>query len=109
MCSFGITEKSYNMLLELFTKHPEIEEAWLFGSRAKGNNKKGSDIDLAIKGSDCSPDLALTVATIANEELPIPYQIDIVDYSTIDNPDLKEHIDRVGLLFYSSTKKAVKP
>jgi len=101
MSSFGITEKSYNMLLELFTRHPEVEEVWLFGSRAKGTHKKGSDIDLAIKGENCNSDLALTLANQANEELPIPYQVDIIDYSSIDNPDLKEHIDRVGKLFYS--------
>ncbi len=70
MSSFGITEKTYTMLLELFARHPEVEEAWLFGSRAKGKYKKGSDIDLAIKGSACNPGLALTIANVANEELP---------------------------------------
>lgn len=108
MNSFGITKKTYTMLLELLSGYPEVEEAWLFGSRAKGTHKKGSDIDLTIKGSDCNPDLAITIANIANEELPIPYQVDIIDYSTIDNPDLKDHIDRVGILFYSSSKKEAK-
>lgn len=108
MSSFGITEKSYTLLLELFTRQPEVEEAWLFGSRAKGTHKKGSDVDLAIKGSACNPGLALTMANKANEELPIPYQVDIIDYCSIDNPALKEHIDRVGLLFYSRSKKEAK-
>jgi uncharacterized protein len=106
MSSFGITEKSYALLLELFTRQPEVEEVWLFGSRAKGTYKKGSDIDLAIKGRACNPGLALTMANKANEELPIPYQVDIIDYSSIDNPALKEHIDRVGKLFYSSKNEA---
>ena len=108
MSSFGITKKTYTMLLELFTRHPEVEEVLLFGSRAKNTYKKGSDIDLAIKGEDCNFDLALTIANQVNEELPIPYQVDIVDYSSIDNPDLKEHIDRVGKLFYSSSKEKAK-
>lgn len=108
MSSFGITEKSYAMLLELFTRQPEVEEAWLFGSRAKGTHKKGSDIDLAIKGKGCHPCLALAMANKANEKLPIPYQVDIVDYCSIDNPALKAHIDRVGLLFYSKNKKVAK-
>jgi uncharacterized protein len=46
------------------------------------------------------------MANKANEELPIPYQVDIIDYSSIDNPALKEHIDRVGKLFYSSKNEA---
>jgi len=100
MSSFGITAKTYTMLLELFIRHPEVEEVWLFGSRAKGNHKKGSDIDLAIKGKHCNPDLALTIANQANEELPIAYQVDVIDYSAIDNHDLQEHIDRAGKLFY---------
>ncbi len=106
MSNFGITEKSYALLMELFTRQPEAEEVWLFGSRAKGTHQKGSDIDLAIKGSACNPGLALAIANQANEELPIPYQVDIVDYSSIDNPNLKDHIDRVGVLFYSSKTEA---
>ncbi len=108
MSNFGITEKSYTMLLELFTRHPEVKEVWLFGSRAKDTHKKGSDIDLAIKGENCNPDLALTVANQANEELPVPYQVDIIDYGSIYNPDLKEHIDRVGKLFYSKSKETAE-
>ena len=106
MSSFGITEKTYTMLLELFNSHPEVEEVWLFGSRAKSTHKKGSDIDLAIKGDNCTPDLVLTIASQANEELPIPYQVDIIDYNSIDNTDLKDHIDRVGVLFYRNKKEA---
>jgi uncharacterized protein len=68
--------------------------------------KHGSDIDLVIKGAACTPDLALTIANQANEELPIPYQVDIVDYNSIDNSDLKDHIDRIGKLFYSSKQEA---
>jgi uncharacterized protein len=108
MSSFGITKKTYTMLLELFNRHPEVEEVWLFGSRAKSTHKKGSDIDLTIKGENCNPDLALTIANQANEELPIPYQVDVVDYSSIDNPNLKEHIDRVGKLFYSKSKETAE-
>ncbi len=108
MSSFGLTEKTYATLLELFAGHSEVEEVWVFGSRAKGTHKKGSDIDLAIKGRGCDPALALNMANMANEALPIPYQVDIVDYRSIDNPALKAHIDRVGLLFYSKSKKEAK-
>lgn len=100
MNQFGISEKSFNLLLEAFAKFPQIEEVIIFGSRAKGNFKKGSDIDLAIKGEKCNASLALDLNTYINEELPIPYMVDIVDYGSLQHQELREHIDRVGMLFY---------
>ncbi|CCQ98330.1 DNA polymerase beta domain protein region [[Clostridium] ultunense Esp] len=100
MNPFGISEKSYQLLLDAFRQHAEVEEVILFGSRAKGNHKKGSDIDLAIKGKHCSPELALQLQTYLNEELPIPYMVDVVDYNSLSHKELKEHIDRVGKKLY---------
>mgnify|MGYP001239243225 CR=1 FL=1 len=73
-----------------------VEEVILFGSRAKGNYKKGSDIDLAIKGDGTSARLALTIQSYINEELPVPYMVDVLDYHSLQHLELKEHIDRVG-------------
>lgn len=100
MNTFGITKRSATLLLDTFSKYPQVEEVILFGSRAKGNYKKGSDIDLAIKGEQSSSDLALTLQSFINEELPIPYMIDVVDYHSLNNKELKEHIDRVGKKLY---------
>lgn len=100
MNSFGISEKSFHLLLETFAKFPEVEEVMLFGSRAKGNYKIGSDIDLAIRGDKCSASLALTLQSYMNEELPIPYMVDVLDYRSLHHLELKEHIDRVGVEFY---------
>jgi predicted nucleotidyltransferase len=99
MNRFGISEKSYNLLLETFARYPQVEEVIIFG-RAKGNYKKGSDIDLAIKGEKCSANLAMTLQAYINEELPIPYMVDVLDYHSLNHQDLKEHIDRVGVRFY---------
>ena len=100
MNHFGISEKSFNLLLESLAKYPEVEEVTIFGSRAKGNFKKGSDIDLAIKGEKCSARLALTLQSYLNEELPIPYMVDVLDYNSLNHQELKEHIDRVGVKLY---------
>ena len=97
---FGITGRSYRLLLETLSAHPEIEEVILFGSRAKGNFRRGSDIDLAIKGNECTAELALKLSGYVNEELPIPYQVDIVDYGSIAHQELKDHIDRVGICLF---------
>lgn len=96
---FGVSDKSYQLLLETFNKYPQIEDVIVFGSRAKGNYKRGSDIDLVIKGKNCSEELALQLKAYINEELPTPYMVDIVDYNSLDQKELKEHIDRVDIPF----------
>ena len=98
---FGISQNSYTLILEEIQKYPQIEEVLIFGSRAKGTFRNGSDIDLAIKGKDCSPELALKISGTLNNELPIPYYIDVLDYDSLQNAELKQHINRVGLQFYS--------
>jgi len=102
MNAFGISEKSERLLMDEFAKYAEISEVLIFGSRAKGNFKNGSDIDLAIKGDLCSDLLAFNLSSIFNEKLPIPYHIDIVNYDTIESNELKQHINRVGKLFFKA-------
>ncbi len=100
MNTFGITRRSYQLILAALQDYQEVEKAVLFGSRAKGNYRKGSDIDLAITGKNVSAVIALNLKAYLNEVLPIPYYVDVVAYNLLDQPDLKEHIDRVGISFY---------
>jgi predicted nucleotidyltransferase len=99
---FGITEKSYNYIVSYLKTNPNIEKVILFGSRAKCNYKNWSDIDLAIKGERCSPELAIDIESYINEVIPVPYTVDVVDYNSLKKKELKEHIDRVGVLFYQN-------
>jgi len=71
----------------------------LYGSRAKGNYKVGSDIDLTMQGDGLNFSL---LSTIADEldQLPLPYQFDLSIFNNINSPDLVDHIERVGVLFY---------
>lgn len=101
MNEFGITEKSYGLILQAFHKYADIEEVLVFGSRAMGNYKTGSDIDLAIKGKNATNKIAWDVSGYLNEVLPIPYYVDVVSYEALSNHELKEHIDRHGKLCYS--------
>jgi len=96
----GLGERVIALIQGVFRKHPEVEEVWLYGSRAKGNYKVGSDIDLSMTGER----LDYGLLSIINQELydlPIPYTVDLSIRSKISNPNLLEHIERVGLLFYS--------
>ena len=102
---FGLYDKSYTLMIEALKKFPEIEKAIIFGSRSMGNYKKGSDIDLAIAGSGVTNQTVSRLSAQLNEELPIPYFIDVVDYNSLLNKELKEHIDRNGTEFYHRKKQ----
>ena len=100
MNTFGLSQTSFNLLVKAFASFPQIEKVIVFGSRAKGNYKPGSDVDLAIVGKRCTPKLAMELSVKVNEEMPIPYSVDIIDYSSLTHPDLQEHINSVGKLLY---------
>jgi uncharacterized protein len=98
MNEFGLSEKTTNIIIEFFKKIPELKEVKIYGSRAKGNYKKGSDIDFAIFGDI---DYRLTSKIAAElDELPTPYKFDVTDYNSLKHLPLKDHIDRVGKTFY---------
>ena len=83
----------------VFSHFPALESAVLYGSRAKGNYKPGSDIDLTLHGKD------LTTATLADiadklEDLLLPYTFDLSIFATLGHPELRDHIERVGVVFY---------
>ena len=90
--------------IEAVNKHEEIEEAIIFGSRAMGNYKKGSDVDIAIKGKQVERNIIRKLNDDLNEEYPLPYFFDILNYKEISNQELKEHIDSVGKLIYRNTE-----
>ncbi len=102
MTNTNLTDFDIDTILSVFKSFPKIDEAILFGSRAKGTSKQGSDIDIALKGISLHDDIARISATL-NEETPLPYFFDILDYQTITNIELKNHIDRIGLSLYKKT------
>jgi len=95
MNKFGLTDKQLNLIKNILSKHPNIEKVILFGSRAKGNFKKYSDIDIALLGSVTS--LNAEKIKLDLNELPIIYKFDVLSYNELKNPQLKQHIDRVGV------------
>ncbi len=98
MNKFGLPQKTIASLNQVFVQHPNIKEVILYGSRAKGNFRDGSDIDLTLKGEKLDMNTLLKIENQI-EELLLPYKIDLSIYHQIENPDLVEHIDRVGVLF----------
>lgn len=99
ICDFGLSKNTTQILKDFWSKYPQIEQVKIYGSRAKGNFKEGSDIDFAIFG-ELDETLILKISG-EMEELPLPYKFDITGYSLIENPKLKDHIDRIGLVFWA--------
>lgn len=101
MNRFGLLEKDIEEIISVLEKFPKVENAIVFGSRAKGNFKNGSDVDIALKGKDLDFDTISHVSYQLNEETQMPYKFDLLNYHTIKEPELKNHIDRVGIEFYN--------
>ena len=100
---YGLLERDIDYILEAARKYPEIEEVILFGSRAMGNYKKASDVDLALIGENIDQHTIRNITDDLNEVYPLPYFFDVVNYHEISNEALKEHIDTVGKSIYKKT------
>lgn len=98
---FGIYDKSFSLLLDSFKSFPEIEKVIIYGSRVMGNYKKGSDIDLAILGDQITLNTVSKLNALLNEDLPIPYYLDVLNYNALTNLNLKQHIDKEGKVIYT--------
>jgi len=95
----GLSEATVAKICGVFARFPAVEKAVLYGSRAKGNFKPGSDIDLTLYGEDLTPPRLGDISE-ALDDLLLPYIIDLSLYSDLEHVKLREHIDRVGKVFY---------
>ena len=96
---FGLTENTIGAINGLFAACPQIEKVILYGSRARGTQRSGSDIDLTIVGENVTHDQLLALANQL-DDLLLPYKIDLSLLRQIENPELLEHIKRVGTVFF---------
>ena len=103
-CKFGLKESTIARVNSVFAGFPEIERAILYGSRAKGNFRNGSDIDLTLEG-DGITSVLLNRVMLELDDLLLPYTIDLSLKRQIDNPDLLAHIERVGVVFYERASR----
>ena len=100
---YGLDTETVNKIITVFSKYHEVEEALLYGSRAKGVYKPGSDIDLVLKGGNLNLHV-LNKIDLELDDLLLPYSFDISIYHQISNLDLIEHIERVGVVFYQKKR-----
>jgi len=92
---YGISRNAFDRIKAVLFSMQGVEQVILYGSRAKGNYREGSDIDLTVKGNLTFDDLVKMSVNLDN--LNIPWKIDLSLYRQIENKDLLDHIDRVGI------------
>lgn len=95
---FGLYPNSYKKILSIFNKYENIEKVIIYGSRAKGDYKEGSDIDLTLIGDLNYNDVIKLKHDL--EDSSIPYLVDLSIFKELKTESLLEHIKRVGKVFY---------
>lgn len=96
---YGLPPTTVGKIQEVFSRYARVESAVLYGSRAKGNYKNGSDIDLTMYGADLTFQDLMDIS-MELDDLLLPYMIDLSIFDTLDHKELREHIERVGVVFY---------
>ena len=79
-----------------------VKKLILFGSRARGDNRERSDIDLAISGGNVD-DFAFAV-----EELETLLEFDVINLDEKLSEDFQTEIDRDGIVLFEEVPEAVK-
>lgn len=102
---YGLKAETIDQIKGICNHYPQIEEVILYGSRAMGTFKNGSDVDLTLKGHDLNLDV-LTHLSNDLDDTSLPYMFDLSIYDHIQNSDLLDHIHRVGTVIYR--REAVK-
>ncbi|BBP45282.1 hypothetical protein THMIRHAS_06550 [Thiosulfatimonas sediminis] len=96
---FGLPDVTFARMREVFARYPSIEKVVIYGSRAKGNFRPGSDIDLTLIGKELDDSVLSHISTDL-DDLNMPYMLDVSLFEQIVSEALLQHIDRVGKVFY---------
>lgn len=96
---YGLDNETIQSIREIFLKHQFVEKVVIYGSRAMCTFHNGSDIDLALFGEELTLSEQFSIDSDL-DDLLLPYKFDISIYHKIENPDLINHINRVGKIFY---------
>jgi predicted nucleotidyltransferase len=97
----GLKSNEIEKIQMIFKNHSEIEKVIIYGSRAKGNYKPYSDIDISLLGN-----INLTLQNkieLELDDLLLPYKFDVSIFYKIENRELIDHINRIGKTIYLSS------
>ncbi|MCK5784936.1 MAG: nucleotidyltransferase domain-containing protein [Candidatus Sabulitectum sp.] len=99
MGEYGLSESVISDISRVFQSFPELEEVILYGSRAMGSFRNGSDIDITLVGKGLNLH-SLNLVSLGLDGLMLPYTFDISIFDHIDNEELLDHIGRKGVVLY---------
>ena len=102
---YGLSERTLQKIRDVFSHYPEVEKAILYGSRATGGYRNGSDIDLTLCGAALTHSILSQIDTEL-DDLLLPYTIDLSIFHQINNPTMIEQIQRIGVNFYEKYEGA---
>lgn len=103
--TFGLPATTLARLRALLAQHAAVRRAIIYGSRAKGNYRPGSDIDLTLDAPDLPFAEFLRIEQDI-DDLLLPYQVDLSRLADIEPGPLREHIERVGQIFWARAQQA---
>lgn len=101
---YGLSQGTVEKICSVFARFPEVDQAILYGSRAKGNFKPGSDIDLTLHGKNLDSNILGRISSDL-DDLLLPYTIDLSIFEKLTHEPLREHIKRVGMVFYQKKQQ----
>ena len=104
---YGLPDRTLKTLNSIFRKYPDIKQVILYGSRAKGNYRNGSDIDLTIKPIENFNFNNLLRISNDFDDSDMPYFVDVSVYDKLSNSDLKAHIDRAGKVLWENDNQCL--
>ena len=99
--NFGLSDETIGKFQMVFARFPEIESVVIYGSRAKGTFREGSDIDITLIGKNVTEEIRSKV-WLDIDDLNTPYLIDLSVFHHLKSEDLTDHIQRVGKVFYQN-------
>lgn len=97
---FGLSEDHINQIVAIISSFQEVKKALIFGSRAIQTHKSGSDVDIAIILAEKNHEITNRISYFLNEETTMPYKFDIIDYQSISNVNLINHINNFGIAIF---------
>lgn len=96
---FGLKESTIEKICGVFARYPQVDQAILYGSRAQGDYKDSSDIDLTLRGKGLTVKLLFQISEEL-DDLLLPYTIDLSIFRRLTDPDFTEYIRNEGVVFY---------
>jgi predicted nucleotidyltransferase len=95
---FGLDDKKIGTLITIFSKYKTVRKAKIFGSRARGDFKYNSDIDIAIY-TNGGP---ITGLFQELDEAVGIYKVNLIVMDKLKNDKFRQNIEQDGIKIYTA-------